>query len=300
MEAKKIQSETLEVLKDEGEKTPSENLDELGYYISPFYNQLMKAKRKVIRGNLDRVWVIDGREGEAGKSTLAMQLGYALDPTMTLDQIVFTAKDFKKKIRELGKYKVLIWDEAFRGAASKSALSKENKKVMSLLQECRQRNLFIFIVLPSIFMLELYVAIFRSQALIHAFSKKNMRRYYKIYNYRNKKLLYLKGKKLMDYFKPKLSKRYTFYGKLPPSINRKEYDDKKSKAFRDEDEEKQEETKHLLQRNMAWWILTQKKKVSQVNLIDFYKKFGLGVSKSTMSHAIDTVPRKFEVRSSYI
>ena len=105
----------------EKEQTPT---SKLGYYVAPdIYKQLLRGKEKVIKGNLDRVYVIDGREGEAGKSTLAMQFGYVLDPTLTLDNVVFKPKDFETKIRELDRYRSLIFDEAFRGLSSKAALS---------------------------------------------------------------------------------------------------------------------------------------------------------------------------------
>ncbi len=271
-------------------------MDQLGYYIAPgFYAQLMRGKEKVIKRDLDRIYVIDGREGEAGKSTLAMQLGYALDPTMTLDSIVFKPNDFANALRTFDKGKVIIFDESFRGLSSKGALSKLNKKIIQLLQECRQRNLFIFIVLPSIFILELYVAVFRSQALIHAYSsKKGNRRYYKIYNYTNKKQLYLYGKKYMSYSRPKVFKTYRFYKKLPPCINKEEYEAKKLAAFREEEEEKPEESKHLIQRTVLSKELKEKYKLNYVEQANLLKRCKCPVDSTVLSRYAGNVPKKMQ------
>ena len=259
--------------------------EELGYYVAPeFYAQLIRGKEKVIKGNLDRVYVIDGREGEAGKSTLAMQLAYVCDPTMNLDNVIFKANDFANALRTFDKYKAIIFDESFRGLSSKDALSKQNKKLIQLLQECKQRNFFIFIVLPTIFILELYIAVFRSQALIHAYcSKKSVnRRYYKIFNYSNKKHLYLHGKKLMTYSRPKISKTYRFYNKLPPSINREEYEAKKLAAFREEDEEKPEYSKHLLQRTIFSTELKEKYRLDYISQAKLLERHGCRVDSSVL------------------
>ena len=220
--------------------------------------QLEKSKEIVINADQDRVFVYDGREG-VGKSTLAMQHAFFIDPALSLDNIVFTTNDFKDRIRNSPKHKAIIWDEAFKGLSSKGALSKENKKIVTLLQECRQRNLFIFIVLPTMFLLEKYAAIFRSHALIHAGAyKSNFKlRYYRVYNYTNKKILYLKGKSLYNYSIPKIQKSYRFYGKIPPTIDINAYRKKKNEAFKGLEDKEPPETKAMKQRNYLLALLNK-------------------------------------------
>lgn len=262
-------------------------IDELDYYVAPkFYAQLQRGKAKVLKSNLDRIYVIDGREGEAGKSTLAMQLAYAVDPTMNLDSVLFRASDFSNALMTFDKHKAIIFDESFRGLSSKGALSKQNKRLIQLLQECRQRNLFIFIVLPSIFILELYVAVFRSHALIHAYSSKKSvnRRYYKVYNYKNKQELYLRGKKMMSYRRPRVSKSYRFYNKLPPSIKREEYDTKKLAAFREDEDKEPGESRHLQQRTIFSRELKEKYGLNYVKQSNLLKNYGCGVDDTVLSH----------------
>ena len=127
------------------EQKQSLNNKDLPFYVAtPIRNQLLKGFEKVTKGDQDRIYVITGREG-LGKSTLAMQLAYIVDPNFTLNNIVFTSDQLENKIRTAKQFEAIIFDESFNGLSSKGAISKENKKLVTLLMMCRQRNLFIFI-----------------------------------------------------------------------------------------------------------------------------------------------------------
>ncbi len=205
------------------------------YYISKdIARQLDKSKKAVIEADQDRVFIITGREG-SGKSRLAQQLANYLDPKLCVDDIVFNSTDFVNTVRTQKKFKCVVFDEAFNGLSSRGALSKENKKVIGLLQECRQRNLFIFIVLPSIFLLEKYVGLFRSHCLFHTaiYKKDFKKRFYKVYNVHNKQLLYILGSKLMSYSRPFIPKQYRFYSHVPSNVDEAAYNKKKLQSFRD-------------------------------------------------------------------
>jgi len=250
------------------QKTSSEITESLGYFVEPrIYAQIDKGKNEVLNSDLDRVFVIDGREGFAGKSTLAFQLAYAHDPTFCIERIVFNSEDFANALKTAKKGQAIVFDESFRGLSSRGSISKENKKLVQLFMEVRQRNLFIFIVLPSFFLLEKYVAIFRSHCLFHCYcSKKSVKRkYYKVYNYNNKKMLYICGKQMMSYYQPKISKSNRFYAKFPKTIDRESYINKKLEAFRNYGiEEAEEESKYKQQRDYFIYhfsinkIMTQK------------------------------------------
>lgn len=208
-------------------------MDKQPYVAKDIKRQLSNSKKKVIEIDQDRIYLVTGAEG-SGKSLLAKQLAYEIDKTFVLDRIYFNAKDFAEGIRKAPKYTSHVFDEAFNGLSSKGSLSKENRNLVRLLMECRQRNLFIFIVLPSIFLLEKYVSLFRSHALFHtAISKKDYKkRYYKTYNKSNKQVLYLLGKKMLSYSRPHILRKYRFYGKYPPTIDQEEYKQKKYEAFK--------------------------------------------------------------------
>ena len=270
------------------------NKDDFPFYVaSDILKQLNKGYKKVTEGDQDRIYVVTGREG-LGKSTLAMQLAYSVDQDLTLSNIVFTADQLERRIKESKQFTSIIFDEAFSGLSSKGAISKENRRLVRLLMMCRQRNLFIFIVLPSFFLLEKYVGIFRSTALFNVLvSRKNFKlRYYKVYNYQKKKELYIKGKNLMDYSRPKIPKSHRFYRKLPPTIDETAYRAKKLDTFNETGEEVSEESKHLRQRGVLSAYLKVKydfSYVEQVKLLDFC---GCGVVESNLSRNAKDVAEK--------
>src|SRR3990167_10019984 len=176
------------------------------YYI---HNGLKKKWDSIKDGKLaqkdeDRVYVVDGRE-RSGKSLFSIQQVAYIDPTILDDEdekilprICFSSKEVLYAIRNTrstkSHTKVIIFDEAFRGMSSKSALSQENKRLVQAMMEMGQFNLVLFIVSPSFFLLEMYPAVLRSNALFHIKKdKKSQRRIFKVYNYNKKAMLYQIG-----------------------------------------------------------------------------------------------------------
>lgn len=174
---------------------------------------------KLVEKDEDRIYIVDGRE-RSGKSLFAIQQAAYIDPTFAKNiagRICFTPEDFLKAIRSCPKGSVIIFDEAFRGLSSRSAVSKVNKLIIQALMEAGQRNLILFIVLPSFFMLDIYAAMHRSTCLFHVYKSKQGRRgYFRVYNYKKKAQLYQIGlKKGMSYRKPFSKFAGRFYGKYP-------------------------------------------------------------------------------------
>ena len=114
----------------------------------------------------DIVLLFDGHEG-VGKTTLGIQVGKYIDPTLDVSRIVFGAEDFRDAILKAKQGQVVIYDEAFTGLSARSSLSGVNKILVSLMMQMRQKNLCVIIILPTFFLLDKYVSIFRSKALIH-------------------------------------------------------------------------------------------------------------------------------------
>lgn len=206
---------------------------EVDFYIDPISrNNLDEVRYRVLEKDFDFVTVIDGREG-SGKSVLAQQLASYVDPNFCLDNIVFTSTDFIAKIKDpkTKKGSCIILDEAFNAINSRASMSEVNKSMGAIATEMRQKNLFIFIVLPSFFDLDKQFAIHRASSLIHVYLKDNVDRGQYLIFPRSKKLyLYLNGKKTYNYSKPKspfppcrFSNHYT--------VDEEEYRKKKSLAF---------------------------------------------------------------------
>jgi len=172
----------------------------INYYMD---ERLENSLRKIVKPLLfekdeDCVIALDGNEG-SGKSTLAFQIGKYIDPTLDLSRIVFDAESFKSVVLKAKPHQCIVFDEAFTGFSSRASLSGVNKALVSLVMQMRQKNLFVIIVLPTFFLLDKYVALFRTQFLIHVYKNKGIKGYFRVYNRLKKKLLFLAGRQTYSY-----------------------------------------------------------------------------------------------------
>lgn len=227
--------------------------------------------------------IVDGREG-SGKSTFAMQIGKYVDPSLTLKRIVFSPDDFREAILKAKKGQCIIYDEAFTGFSSRSSLGQINRVLVSLSMQMRQKNLFVIIVLPTIFLLDKYIALFRAKALIHVYENKGIRGYFKLYNFKAKKLLILTGQKTFSYASKIVRTNFKgrFYGKFAlgtPEIE-EEYRKKKAKAL--EDSEKTAMTagqvKFKEQRDLLMHILRKNTKMSYRQMANLFADYDFDIT----------------------
>jgi len=150
--------------------------------------------------NTDRVYVIAGRE-RVGKTTWANQQMGAIEPSAFVDiptyltHWAFTPDEFDNAVRTL-KNSVIIYDEAFSGLSSRSAMSRVNKRLIQTLMEMGQNNNIVFILLPSFFLLDVYPAMLRSDGLFHIEQERGKKtRVWKGYNRADKNKIYQLGLK---------------------------------------------------------------------------------------------------------
>ncbi len=215
----------------------------------------------------DCVLVIDGKEG-SGKSTFALQIGKYVDPTLNLSRVAFDAESFRQAIFKAKKGQCVIFDEAFAGLSSRSSLSGMNRALVGLMMQMRQKNLFVIIVLPTFFLLDKYVALWRTRALLHVYESKGVRGYFRLYNSRLKKYLYLAGKNTYSYNHKDVQTRFKgrFYGvfALGGDEMEQKYRDKKVKAL--EATEKNPMTsaqvKYRDQRDLLMFLLRKESKMT--------------------------------------
>lgn len=181
------------------------------YYMDGYLKSNLDVALKVNKDDWDFLWIVDGKE-RSGKSVFAQQLGGYVYPLFSIDCITFTPEQFEKRIKECEPNSVVIYDEAFGGLNSRGSMSKVNRSIVKMLTEIGFKNLFIIIVLPSLFILERYVTLFRARALFHIYTSDDLSRgFFSAYNDESTKRLYLLGKKLMDYkfVKPDFRGRFT-------------------------------------------------------------------------------------------
>ena len=200
--------------------------------VSYYLNEKLKKKwnkfknGKMAEWDEDRFYIVDGHEG-AGKSLFTIQQAAFIDPTIlddengkVLPRICFSVEEFLDAVKHTKstrkETKCVIFDEAFRGMSSKTALSSTNKKLVEALMEVRQNNLVVFIVSPSFYLLELYPAVLRSKALFHVVKEKGTRlRYVRIFNYQKKAKLYQAGVRKAWGYPIKTKTKVRFFNKYP-------------------------------------------------------------------------------------
>lgn len=126
-------------------------------------------------------------------------------------------------------------------------MSKVNRTLVKMLTEIGFKNLFVIIILPSVFDLDRYVALWRSKALFHVYTGDKWERgYFSCYNKERLKDLYVRGKKFYEYGVV----RPNFYGRFTRKymVDKDEYNNKKRKAADNADEKKvqEEEAKEII------------------------------------------------------
>ena len=179
-------------------------------------NSLVNMKKK----DSDRVYITDGHE-RGGKSLWTIQQACILEPGLLespeklVSRICFTAEEFRDVVRNT-KNGVVIFDEAFRGLASRATMSRTNKMLIQILMEMGQNNNIVFIVLPSFFMLDIYPAMLRSNCLFNIYEdKRSRKRCWRFYNKADKNKLYQWGVKRGWSYLIKSKVSGNFYNKFP-------------------------------------------------------------------------------------
>lgn len=209
-----------------------------------------------------------------------------------LPRITFSSKETLKSIRKAKsdekKTIVVLFDEAFRGMSSKGVLSKENRRLVQALMEMGQNNIVMFIVSPSFFLLELYPAILRTNALFHIKKdKKSGKRLVRIFNYQKKAKLYQIGiRKGWGYSIP-TKQRVNFYNVYPNGKDFEwRYRLKKQLSLHEVGiEEQKEEHKWKIQRDLIIKGLYLEMK-SQRKLSIKLKEWGLPMSQPQIHYII--------------
>ncbi len=223
---------------------------EAGFYFHPTLKEQIDTYLKNVDKDWDFVIIISG-EGEVrvGKSFLASQIGkywtkrikelYGKDVPFNLkDNFVFNGNNLIKKGNYLGtKYPMscLVFDEAGADLEGIKAMRRTTQNVKDYLRECGQYNMLTIIVIPEFFDLPKGIAISRSDCMVNVYwlgdENGYMKRgYFKFYSRPNKKHLYLKGKRNLDYN----AWSYDFFGSFDNlfTLNFDEYKEVKKKALR--------------------------------------------------------------------
>lgn len=221
-----------------------------GFDLHPMLKEQLDIYLKNVSKDWDFVIVISG-EGEVrvGKSFLASQIGrywtqqieklYGIKVPFNLkENYVFQGDKLIKQGNKIGvnyPMSCLIFDEAGADLEGIKAMRRTTQNVKDYLRECGQYNMLTILVLPEYFDLPKGVALSRSNCMINVYwigdEEGYMRRgYFKYYSRPNKKQLYIKGKKDLNYN----AWGYDFFGSFDNlfTLDFDEYKNMKKKALK--------------------------------------------------------------------
>jgi hypothetical protein len=259
----------------------------LKYHINKFMvKQLDHVKHVINNMDADRHWAGDGFEG-VGKSVLFMGFCKYVDPSFNLDRVCFTPEEFKTAINKAKPGQAVLYDEAFTGLSSRSSLSRVNIDLVSKMMQMRQKNLFIIVALPSIFMMDKYAAMFRSRALISVYESKGIHMY-TVFNRVFKKKLILEGRKNMSYNQtvkglPRKCRGLKFYNTYV--LNEKAYRDKKEKALKAAEEVKGVEI-GIYDRNRLIYLIHKEYNLNGREIGELFEKYGFPLKQRQIENII--------------
>ena len=259
---------------------------------------LDKKRHLVTKRDRDFFFIVDGDEG-SGKSFLTFQLAKFLDPTFCLNRICFTPQEFLKAVGDSNKGEAIVYDEAFTGFSARRSMSEISNMLNETVFECRKKNLFVFIVLPSMFFLDRTIVLHRGRVLIHTYFKNENRGCYCVYDKNQLKILILKGRKNMSYavVKPKLRCKFTgrfALDKEGEKVNEEIYSNRKVTMIKSKSDIREGgvesftdlQKRWLAQRNFLVWMVTCVWGLTRTNLLKMFDVAGIPLSKTTVKEAV--------------
>jgi len=269
---------------------------------------LLKNMAKMVNGKcISRDWdftiIITGQgETRVGKSVLAMQIAcywnymiwklYGIKNPFSVEKnFVFEGKKLIERGNALGKahpFSVLVFDEAGADLEGRKVMRGSTQDVLDYFRECGQYNLLNILVLPEYFDLPKGIALSRSIFLIDVYYTADdegifKRGYFNFYSRRQKKWLYLLGKRDLNYNAAK----YDFHGRFYPfyTIDEKKYRAAKQEAL--SRRESKRRNKFQMQRDACWYLLTQEFNMTQAKLSERMEGLtGIFVARNTISDGI--------------
>jgi len=170
---------------------------------------LCEAAGKKIVKDMHFCGIVTGHDGvRNGKTTQATQVGtyltwkinqlHGTNNTFTDKNMVMKGRDLDKISLELPPYSVIVLDEG--DDLVTHGMKDLAVKLKKYFRKCGQLNQILILILPSFFELPKFFALNRTHFLIDVrFYGEYDRGVYSFYSPRNKKLLYLKGKKDWNY-----------------------------------------------------------------------------------------------------
>lgn len=285
-----------------------------GFYV----NKDLKANIDILLKNASKkddwdfvILITGGGRVRIGKSVLAMQIAkywvymlkelYGIDTPFNLEEnIVFHGDKLIEKGHALfKKYSqgVIDFDEAGADLEGLKVMRRATQNVRDYLRECGQYNFLTIIVLPEFFDLPKGIAMTRSDCLIDVYravdkNGKFVRGFFNFYSWPNKKQLYIRGKKELNY----KAFHYDFHGdffKFYP-IDEEKYKKDKLKAILSRKKE-DVESKWKIQRDILLKMLVENG-FTQQNIADYMNSYGIELTRQSISTQLMHLSKKLALQ----
>ncbi len=228
------------------------------YYLDDSLKTILDLMIRRAKKKWDNLLIIDGKE-RAGKSTLAKSIGYYYahhhKQEFGLNNIFFDPEDMMAYALKT-KRQVLIWDEAAFGGLSSQWQSKIQQKLNQMLMVAGKYEHFYIFIIPSFFKLNWYMAVHRSELLIHVYSADmESRGDFTYFNPQQKCWIYNNNKKSNMYTSPSGRGKFT-YKNTDKILDETAYEAKKDDAImawaaKDSDKPGSKETQYQLLKYLA-------------------------------------------------
>lgn len=194
-----------------------------------------KMKNLVLKRQWDYISCVAGLPG-AGKSTFARGAAAYVCPWFNIDYIVFDAQDFIDVCNNCPEGSAIVYDECFADMNTRQTVSPDFMRIINHLQLIRKRHLFVFLCLPNFFDLSKGIAIFRTSHLFVTYATvEGDRGRVMAFSRNNKRWLYVKGSKFMNYNAQKSNFATKFFMNKH-IVDEDAYEAKKDKLLRAKDD----------------------------------------------------------------
>ena len=201
------------------------NVDGYNMYLDGTLREnLDQIKNAVLTKDMDYLGVVGGNVG-TGKSifvggTLAPYFDSTFRGESAIQRMCQTGEEFKEEVMKAKKFQCVVFDEAITATAARRSMQKINFVVFSMLEQIRQKNLFIFIILPNWFALDSNISLDRATSLYYVYVPKNkpfQRGRFVFFNRSRKHMLWMKGKRLHTH-NPRLTVAGNFNGRFTHQV----------------------------------------------------------------------------------
>jgi hypothetical protein len=120
--------------------------------------------KKFQRNDFDWFHLNTGVE-RSGKTTLAFRMCYGIDKKFNIDNVVFTAEDFRRVAASNKKRSAIMIDEGAVALFSRESMKYEVRELIKVLTVLGHKNHFVVINIPDITLIDSYVRTFRCRSI---------------------------------------------------------------------------------------------------------------------------------------